>query len=179
MKRNLAAAVLFQGVWFAAVLGGAQGLDWPGVSAALLFLGLGWWWPGFLPRLAWPAFVLWPLLGYALDAVPIICGWLSYSGPAAWPKQLAPLWIAALWWSFLPLFPGALAWMRDRYWISVSFGAIGAPLSYLGGERLGALVMEERVLALAWIAVVWGTLTPLWVQRLALVRPQASVLTKP
>jgi len=173
MKRNIAAAVLFQGVWFSAVLGGAAGLAWPGVASAAAFLLLGWLWPRYLPAMPAGAFLLWPLLGFALDALPVTLGWIRYSGSEGLPSWMAPLWIAALWWSFVPLFPGALAWMRGRMPVAIGFGAIGAPLSYLGGERLGALEMTERLPALLWIALVWGVLTPLLTHRLAPESPPA------
>ncbi|MFM7280935.1 MAG: DUF2878 domain-containing protein [Planctomycetia bacterium] len=170
MKRNIAAAVLFQGVWFSAVLGGAAGLAWPGMASAALFLALGWAWPRFLPWMSARDFLLWPLLGFTLDALPVALGWMRYEGSEGLPSWMAPLWIAALWWSFVPLFPGPLAWMRDRRLIAVLFGVIGAPLSYLGGERLGALHMDQRVWALLWIALVWGVLTPVLARKLAPAR---------
>lgn len=170
MKHNIAAAVLFQGVWFSAVLGGASGQAWPGMASAALFLALGWAWPRYLPAMEPRAFLLWPLLGYALDALPVMLGWMRYEGSEGVAAWMAPLWIAALWWSFVPLFPGALAWMRGRMAIAIAFGVIGAPLSYLGGERLGALHMDQRVPALLWIALVWGVLTPVLVEKLAPAR---------
>ena len=56
--------------------------------------------------------------------------------------------------------------MRGRYWLSVAFGVVGAPLSYFGGERAGALTLHEH--ASVWIPFVVATWSAAMVALLAL-----------
>lgn len=58
-------------------------------------------------------------------------------------------------------------------------GALGGPLSYVAGERLGALELLSRGAALTALAVGWAVLTPCLVrlsQRLDGVRAPAEAV---
>jgi hypothetical protein len=55
----------------------------------------------------------------------------------------------------------ALRALRPRYLLSAVLAAIGAPLAYYAGARLGALQWVQEVPALLLIAVGWAVLTPL------------------
>ncbi|MGD9843572.1 MAG: DUF2878 family protein [Steroidobacteraceae bacterium] len=52
----------------------------------------------------------------------------------------------------------SLAFLRQRYWLAALFGFIGAPLSFLAGERLHALQFPDLWLALLALAVGWAIL---------------------
>lgn len=79
---------------------------------------------------------------------------------------LPPAWLLALWAQFATTFRFCLARVVGRPWAAALFGALGGPLAFLAGERLGAVVLWAPVapgvarlvvawaLALAWLSVV-------------------------
>jgi hypothetical protein len=144
---NLVNAILFQTAWFACVLGGAAGSSVWGAAAVTglaAFAALG-------DRLRSDlAFALGgAVLGFGLDTLWIRTGVLDYAGHA-----FAPGWIVLLWAAVGLTLNHSLAMFRARPWLGGSLAAASAPLSYLGGERLGAVLVPEPWL-LAWVAVVW------------------------
>jgi hypothetical protein len=71
------------------------------------------------------------------------------------------LWIIALWITLGLTLNHSMAWMRRYIWASVALGAIGSPLSYFAGSRLGA---AELPADLTWpmlaFGLSWGVLMP-------------------
>lgn len=144
---NVVNAVLFQVAWFACVLGGAQGNALWGLAAVSLLLThsvlLG-----NIQRdllLAGGA----ASVGFVVDTVWIRSGVLNYAGAA-----VAPVWIVLLWVAVGLTLNHCLSMFKSRPWLGGLLAGLGAPLSYLGGERLGAVSIDEP-LQLLWIAPVW------------------------
>lgn len=157
---KLANFVGFQACWFACVLGAARGMEWLGPLSVALFLG----WAltrsnnvgSELASLALAA-----VLGTLVDTLQLQMGWLTYAGtPLA--GVLAPAWIVALWVVFAMTFDSSLAWLaRRRAWFA-AFGAVGAPFSYWGGVRLGAVSFGEPLWpSILGISACWGAALPL------------------
>ncbi|PJM71467.1 DUF2878 domain-containing protein [Achromobacter ruhlandii] len=120
----------YQIVWFSAVIGAGQGLAWPGVVAATLFIAAQLAASATARadlRLAGGAV----LCGVALDGSLSALGWARYAADA-WP---APLWILALWAAFALTLNHSLAYLRPRPWLACVFGAVGGPLAYWGAAR--------------------------------------------
>lgn len=75
-----------------------------------------------------------------------------------WP---VPIWMLALWVNFA-LASDSLGWFARRPLLAALAGAIGGPLSYLAGARLGAVtLLPSEPVALAVIAAVWLLAMPL------------------
>jgi hypothetical protein len=151
--------VAFQLGWFACVLGAANGLPWlgPVVVAAVVALHLA------TARRALPELYLVfaaMLLGLVLDSVLLATGWLSYS-VGLWLPGMAPYWIIAMWALFATTLNVSMGWMRGRPVLTVLMGAVGGPMSYLAGEKLGAIELTQPVLALAALALAWAVAMPL------------------
>jgi hypothetical protein len=53
----------------------------------------------------------------------------------------------------------SLEWLSGRYALAAVLGAVAGPLSYLGGERLGAITVESPLA----IGIEWAIATPLLV----------------
>lgn len=150
----------YQLVWFAAVIGAAHGLAWPGVAAMLLFasaqLLLVRHWRMDLTLMA-SAFVL----GFLLDGGLIRAGLASYL--SGWPgSALAPAWILALWMAFSLTFSQSLRYLQERLWLAALFGFVGGPLAYLGAARTWHVVSFAVP---AWhgllcLGVGWALATP-------------------
>jgi hypothetical protein len=52
---------------------------------------------------------------------------------------LAPVWIIAMWAGFATLLHVALRWLLPHRWLAALLGAVGGPLAYYAGMRLGAV----------------------------------------
>lgn len=166
--------VAFQLGWFAIVLGAAYGLPWAGTAAALAIVA----W--HLRRAARPG----AELALVLAAAGVGALWdslLAALGLVEFPNGTivagaAPYWMVALWMLFATTLNLSLAWLKRNLLLAAALGAIGGPLAYLAGARLGALVFVEQNAALGALAVGWALLTPLLV---ALARRYDGVARAP
>jgi hypothetical protein len=140
-------AILFQVVWFAAVLGAAHEEPlwcWAalGLLAAQALTTPQW-------RMDLAFAVVCMAIGFLADSFWAWSGVLDYAG-----EGLAPGWIVVLWAGTGLALNHSLGWFRARPVVGgIVAGAI-APISYLAGERLGAVVIPS-VPALGWIAISW------------------------
>lgn len=169
MSRVIGNFILFQLLWFAAVLGAAQGASWWALPVLVAMLA---WTPmtgaALMPDLRLVA------IGIAIGIVFEICfiasGAIAYQ--AQWSNWAPPLWIIALWAGFAMSFNHSMAWMCRRPLVACVFGGIGAVLSLLAGMRLGA---AEPLLPDWQVALIYGTSWALLVPLLALVARQSMV----
>lgn len=162
MTANLVNFALFQIGWFACVLGAADprpAMAWAGPLVVLLLLAV------HLGRSRESSSELRLLIGvglfgFAVDSVLSATDVLRYEDRlVAW---LAPPWIVALWLMFAATFRHSLAWLAPRPAVAFLLGAVGGPLSYAAGARLGALEWPENVVRSALVtSVVWGLAVPL------------------
>jgi hypothetical protein len=152
--------VLYQLGWFSCVLGAAYGFPLSGVlcAFALVVLHL------LLTdnRKAEIKLLLSAcLLGVLLDSLQQATGLFTFKDDPSWPLWL-PLWVFVIWAQFATLFRFALHWLARRYVLGALLGALGGPLAYWGGIRLGAASFGDRpLLTLVVLAVVWAGVTPL------------------
>jgi hypothetical protein len=72
---------------------------------------------------------------------------------------LSPVWMVMLWMNQATTLDGCLAWLRGRYVLGAIFGAIGGPLAYLGGAKLGAAVIPSSI-GLMYLAITWAAAFP-------------------
>lgn len=160
---NLLNFVCFQLVWFASVIGAARGLWWLGPLSVLVFV--------LLQLFASPVrrndimlIAIALVVGGVWDSLMAGTELLRYATPVP-SSQLAPVWILALWANLALTLNHSLRWLRTHPWRAALFGAVGAPLSYLGGMHLGALTISEpTAITLAVLALGWFVLTPLLTQ---------------
>jgi len=151
--------LLFQAGWFACVLGAARGYPWQGALVALLIAA-------FIvfrsrnPRDELSLVLVAALIGFAFDSVLALTGWLSFAGAVPLPA-LAPVWMVSLWALFATTLNVSLRWLREWPVLGVLFGAIGGPVAYYAGERLGALQFADPLLGLTAVAAGWALAMPL------------------
>ena len=85
---------------------------------------------------------------------------------------LPPPFMTVLWLLFATTFRYGMRWLSGRYLLSALFGLLGSPMSFLAGERLGAIEFPPPVLLhYAVVGLVWAGAVPLlvWISdRLAL-----------
>lgn len=149
----------FQIGWFACVLGAANGLPWlgPVVVAAVVALHLA------MVRRPLPELYLLlvaMVIGLAVDSLLLATGCLRYS-TGLWLPGLAPYWIIAMWALFATTLNVSMGWMRGRPVLTALMGAVGGPLSYLAGEKLGAIELIQPIAALAALSLAWAMAMPL------------------
>lgn len=156
--RQFANFVVFQGAWFAAVLGAAHGL--PGWGSAAIVAAMAWHLAVSARPLA-EAKLLAAVcaIGVAVETIVALQGHVAYpSGqPVAW---LAPYWMVALWGLFGIALNVTLRWLKGRPVLAAAIGAVAGPLSFVSGVRLGGARFVDVGPALVTLACTWGVLMP-------------------
>lgn len=158
-----ASLIGYQVVWFVAVIFAGRGEPWPGVIAALLFVG---WQLGVStrPRAALRVVAIAVLCGLAIDGLIRGLHLADYAaGTPALPAGGAPLWILGLWACFSLTLGGPLRALGTRPLLAMLLGGIGGPLAYAGAARgWDALTLQAPAWrALAVLAVGWAVAMPL------------------
>ena len=157
----------YQIVGFSAVIGAGQGLWWPGVSAAAVFVLLHF--ALCLQTQAQRAVDL-RLMSVALVCGLIMDGGLARSGlavyaadPLALPSGGPPLWILSIWAAFALTLRHSMTFLLGHPLLALLLGAIGGPLAYLGAARgWGAIAFAEpRGMAIVALAIGWAIAIPL------------------
>ncbi len=140
--------VFFQTLWFSCVLGaGGYGLHWLALGALVPISVLTWF---SKTRAADVAVAIVALcMGLIIDNLWINLGILSYPD-----SVFAPYWIALLWVGLGLTVNHSMSWFRDRPLIGSAIVGAFAPVTYLTGQRFGAVVVEELFLTVA-ISVSW------------------------
>ena len=175
MASRLANFVAFQLSWLACVAGAGQGLPWLGplVVAGFVAGHLYTRAPGEMRRAEARLLISAAAIGYLADSALVLGGQLGFPPHASlgWPSSA---WMVALWVALAATLSESMAWMSGRYLVAGVFGAIGGPLAYLAGVRLGAAALgPNQDVALAAVAVEWGVAMPILVW-LAGRTPQAA-----
>lgn len=150
----------YQLMWLAAVWGAGHGIWWPGAVAAAVFVAWGLARRGAQVDLALMAFVV--PIGCAMDSLMAASGLIAYGAPVP-SAHLAPLWIAAIWCCFALTLRHTFRFLIGRPPLAALFGALGAPLAYLGAARgWSAITFGHGTLpALAALAAMWAVAMPL------------------
>jgi hypothetical protein len=158
LARVVANAVGFQAGWFACVVGAASGQPAWGAAIAVQLLALH---TPFAPR-PWAELRLMGAavaIGMAWDSALAATGVVQYHA-GVWLEGAAPYWIGVLWALFAATLNQSLRWLRRRPLLGVVVGAVGGPLSFWAGQRLGAASFPNTPLALAVLSVGWALLMP-------------------
>ena len=151
--------VLFQAGWWACVLLGGSPAHWSGTLIAIGIIG-------FHLSLSDQAhaeaklIALAILIGLFWDSLLVRFGLLNYShGMMA--DTLPPHWIIAIWAIFATTINLSLRWLKNRTIAASLIGAIGAPLSYYAGMKVGSVTMPDQLLAMTVLGLGWALLMPL------------------
>lgn len=153
----------FQAAWFACIGGAAAGRVWMGpmvaAAAAAIHLCL----TRRDERRREGAFIVAAALGGTLvDAAMCRMNVTVYGGGRLAGVWYCPLWMSALWLAFATTIRGSLSWLRGREWLAAAFGAIGGPLAYWAGARMGALSLGNPTdFSLSVVGITWAIATPM------------------
>ncbi len=151
--------LLFQGVWFLAILGAAAGNGWIGAAGLGIFV--------IVHHLTSPTAkadcqlaLLACLIGAFAETTLVQTHLVSYASNTPF-SGFAPVWLLSLWAAFALTMNGCIAWLQNRLVLASFFGATGGPLSYFGGLKLGAATTESETILLLIIAAIYAAATPL------------------
>jgi hypothetical protein len=151
--------IAFQVGWFSCVLGAANGRPELGLLAAGVNVSLHLFYCG-RPWLEASLIMAAVLMGLVLDSILVSAGWLHYETGMFMPS-LAPYWILAMWALFASTLNVSMRWMHGRPVLAIVMGAVGGPLSYLAGERLGAVEFAQGPWPFIALAIGWAVAMPL------------------
>ncbi|PJE78844.1 hypothetical protein CI610_02199 [invertebrate metagenome] len=148
-------SALFNGIWFYAVwfsaVSGRQA--WLGVTLLLLLLHF--------------ALVL-NKDREVLLALPVVCVGIVIDGLLSIfrvfifdQNSILPVWLLCLWIAFSTTLIRSLSCFSKPRWLSCCAGGIGGPLSYWGGQQLGAVTFGYSLgFTLSVLSAVWVILLP-------------------
>jgi len=153
---------LYEIGWFACVLGAASGRSASGAIIAVTLVAVHLWLTTL--RIAQTKLVAVALLvGLSVDTTLINLGVFRFSDLPG-TTILPPFWMSVLWIQFATTLRYCLGWLSERYLLCAILGFTGAPIAFLGGERLGAIVFAEpRLWNLFVLGTVWAVAIPLLV----------------
>ncbi len=152
--------VLYELGWFACVLSAAYLRPWLGISIGLALIGVHLYLT--TDRANQAKVILFTLAtGMCVDSVLLGLG--VYQFPSgSFSRFLPPLWMSVLWMQFATTFRYSLSWLSGRHALSAVLGFMGAPLAFLGGEKLGAITFDTpRQTNLLILGAFWGLAIPL------------------
>jgi hypothetical protein len=158
-RRKLLNFAAFQLAWFACVLAAAEGRPLLATLAVAVAVGVHLW---LAPRRAPEAMLVLVVasIGLFWDSLVVSLGLVRYTS-GNFADGVAPVWIIAMWALFATSLNLSMGWLKGRAWLAALFGAVGGPLAYLAGERLGGVQMPDPVLALGAQAIGWAAILPL------------------
>lgn len=158
MNRTLINFAAFQLGWFSCVLGAANGLPWLGLLVASLIVALHVRTAG-QPSDELRLLTLCVVIGLVFDSLLVSSGWVQYPEGTLFPG-IAPYWILAMWALFSTTLNHSMGWLKSSLVLASLLGAVFGPLSYLAGERLGAIELLDRRSSMAALAVIWAVVMP-------------------
>ena len=85
-------------------------------------------------------------------------------GPNTALAATAPYWIGAMWVLFATTLNVGMRWLRKNLLVAALFGGLGGPMSFLAGEKAGAVTFPDTSTALVVIGLGWAVLLPLLVR---------------
>ena len=85
--------------------------------------------------------------------------------PLVWHPVATPMWFFALYALLATTLNASLGWLRGRPVLAAVLGAIGGPLAYYAGARIGAITLTGESLAV--LGILWAGLMPgmIWTSR--------------
>ena len=151
--------ILFQLGWLSCVIGGASSYHWTGVVvvAAIVAVHLV---RSYRITSEVMLILITTLLGTTWDSALMAAGLLSFNNGVVF-DALVPLWMVAMWALFATTLNVSMQWMKNRYLLAAVFGAIGGPVAYYAGHRLGAVEFSQTSTALLAVGAGWTVLMPL------------------
>lgn len=149
----------FQIGWFSSVIGAARQMPWLGPLVLLIVLAIHLR-QARRPHAELTLVVACGIVGVFFDSLLVVSGWVTYPS-GQFSDVLAPYWIVTMWMLFGTTLNLSMGWLKGRPWLAAAFGAVGGPVSYIAGQKLGGIVFADYYAALIALAVGWAVFMPL------------------
>ncbi len=150
--------LFYQAGWFACVLGAAAGRPWSGFLFAAALVGAHLWLSANRPR-DLQRIAIAVTVGSTVEIIQIAAGTYQFTSGTVY-AALPPPWLLTMWAQMATTFDFSLRPIVRRPVASIVFGALGGPLAFLAGERLGAVTLQRPlapgliVLSVTWAAAM-------------------------
>jgi hypothetical protein len=95
------------------------------------------------------------LIGLAWETLLVQTNMLGYPASDA---GVAPYWIVAMWVLFATTLNVGMKWLRKNLFLAALAGAIGGPLSFIAGQKVGAVELGDYSVLV--IGIGWAILLP-------------------
>lgn len=162
MSATLINLTLFKAGWLAAVFAAAASL--PVLGTAIIGIAVAvHLMRSEAPRDEFLLLALAATIGFAWESLLVYTGMVQYGTNAAF-AGIAPYWIVAMWVLFATTLNVGMRWLRKNLLIASVFGALGGPMSFLAGEKAGAVSFSNTSIALVVIGLGWAVMLPLLVR---------------
>ncbi|WP_319549908.1 DUF2878 domain-containing protein [Desulfogranum marinum] len=149
--KSLINILTYQAIWFMGVLGGTIGA-YGGILLLLIHLIFS---PVRGADLRMMGFLL--FTGLLVDGTLHQVGFISFT-VTGFP---IPFWLMVIWLGLAITPHHSLAWLKHRLLLSMFFGAMGGPVAYWAGTRLGAATFNYALLpSLLSLSLIWAILWP-------------------
>ena len=152
--------LLFQIGWFSCVLGGASNdyyLSGVIVVAAVIVIHLA---RASNIQHEIALIGITAIIGTVWDSSLTLAGLFVFANGVFY-SGMVPLWIIAMWALFATTLNVSMKWMKNKYLLASLFGAIGGPVAYYAGYRLGAVEFSNTLIALVAVGIGWAIIMPL------------------
>ncbi len=147
--------LFYQAGWFACVLGAAAGRPWLGFLLAAALIGAHLW-LSHDRRHELRRIGLAVAMGGAVEAAQIAAGTYYFTSGTV-IAVLPPPWLLIMWAQMATTFDFSLRPIVSRPVAAVVFGALGGPIAFLAGERLGAVTLQRPLVpGLLLLAISWA-----------------------
>ncbi|MGB5258377.1 MAG: DUF2878 domain-containing protein, partial [Woeseiaceae bacterium] len=103
------------------------------------------------------------VIGLFWESALVSAGLVQYGTQSLLPG-IAPFWIVAMWVLFATTLNVGMRWLRKSAIVAALAGAIGGPLSFVAGEKAGAVTFPDASTALFAIGLGWAVFLPLLVR---------------
>lgn len=146
---------LYQAGWFACVLGAAARWPWSGflVAATLLAVHLV---LSAERRRELYRIALAVTMGVLVEGLHLTAGTYRFTSGTI-VALLPPPWLLVMWAQMATTFDFSMRPVITRPAAAALFGAVGGPLAFLAGERLGAITLHRPLApGLALLAISWA-----------------------
>lgn len=147
MTHKIINAVMFQALWFTAILSG-----WFYALPLLVLHVVHFLYVERSARVRLACFGL-AGIGIVADSLFGFLGVYQFKIDNLMMFDLIPLWLCYMWIGFVICLPISLSWLLRSPLVLVAFFTIGGALSYIAGRKLGALDFDNDVIP--FIAALW------------------------
>lgn len=162
MKPVLTNLLSFKAGWAAAVAGAAASVPALGAAFASGVILFHLWRTGDA-RAEGLLLISAALIGLAWESALVAAGLIRYETGFLLPG-MAPYWIVAMWVLFATTLNVGMRWLRNSVWIAIAAGAIGGPLAFMAGQKMGAVSFDDPLTSYIVIGIGWAVLLPMLVR---------------